>query len=183
MFPVFGAIATSVVLVGAATVPAANAAAPDHAMGETTVVVDPALYAFLLSAGVSVAPTGSATAEAFEDTVAAVFSITDITMDGNKLAHSGGLDFSAGEVNIEAKRYVIRLDLARVTAKVVGSEVGDAGRVPIFKIKDTDQPHLGAVKLVLTDTAAGALNATFGIDDFVKGATFGYATPEPEELS
>jgi hypothetical protein len=33
------------------------------------------------------------------------------------------------------------------------------------------------VRLTLTTTAAGALNATFGVSAFAENATFGYATP------
>lgn len=183
LLPLIGAVLTSVALTGGLAAPAATAATAVDKVGDTTVVVDPALYAFLGSAGVEVAPTGKATAAPFEDTVAASFPIKDIVMDGVKLTHAGGLDFSAGDVNILAKRYIIRLDLERVTGRVTGSEIGDAGRVPIFKIQETDAPELGAVKLVLTKKSADAFNATFGVDAFAKGATFGYATPVPDAAS
>ncbi|QIG43993.1 hypothetical protein G5V58_15515 [Nocardioides anomalus] len=49
----------------------------------------------------------------------------------------------------------------------------------LFKIRYADRPGLGLVRLTLTDTAAGALDATFGVSAFAQDATFGYATPRP----
>lgn len=149
-------------------------------MGETDVVVDPAVYDFLVGAGVAIAPTGAATAEPFGDTVLATFPITDISKKGNKIAHKGGVELSAGAIDIKLSSYTIRIDKTRVTGRASGSEIGNAGRVPLFKIQATDDPELGAVKLVLTKAAAGALNATFGTE-LAKGDDFGYATPMPED--
>lgn len=62
---------------------------------------------------------------------------------------------------------------------MVDGTVGNVGRVDLFKIKLPDRGGLGLVRLTLTSTAAGALNATFGVDAFAENGTFGYATPRP----
>lgn len=163
-------------LAGVAVAPAS--AADEQGQGKTFVVIAPAVYDLLAGAGIAVKPTGSATAAPFEDTVRAKFPITRISDGGDRIDHSGGLRFVGDDAAISAKRFRITLDDGGVSGKVRGTEVGSVGRAPLFTIAATDDPDLGAVRLLLTDAAAGAFNATFGTA-LAEGDLFGYATPQP----
>ena len=113
-------------------------------------------------------------------TVKAKFPISKIRDDGNRIDHKGGLRFSTDDVAISTKKFRIVVGDGTVSGKTKGSEIGSVGRVPLFTLAATDDPDLGAVRLLLTDTAAGAINATFGtaLDE---GDLFGYATPKPRD--
>ncbi|WP_262849560.1 hypothetical protein [Mumia quercus] len=148
-------------------------------VGYTQVVVAPAVYDLIGSAGITPAAVGGAKAFAYKGTLAARFPITGYSVGKLRIKHSGGISLSAGSANITLRRFNIDLGRLRVSGKVTGSAVGNAGRVDLFKIRLTDRPGLGLVKLQLTGTAAGALNATFGVNAFSAGDTFGYATPRP----
>jgi hypothetical protein len=169
-------------LAGVVAAPA-SAAATDDADGNkgfTAVVIAPDVYDLLAGAGIEVAPTGPATAAAFMGTVKAKFPISKIRDDGNRIIHKGGLKFSTDDVDIATKKFRILVGQGTVSGKTKGSEIGSVGRVPLFTLAATDDPELGAVRLLLTDTAAGAINATFGtaLDE---GDLFGYATPKPRD--
>jgi hypothetical protein len=163
-------------LAGVAVTPAF--AADDHGQGKTLVAIAPDVYDLLVGAGIAVKPTGDASAAPFMDTVRAKFPITNISDGGDRIDHSGGLRFSTDDVSISTKKFRITLDDGAVSGKVRGSEVGSVGRAPLFTIAATDDPELGAVRLLLTDAAAGAINATFGTA-LEEGDLFGYATPKP----
>jgi hypothetical protein len=161
-----------------------SSAAPTHDTaarhhGYTRVAIAPPVYKLLTSSGIQVAPRGAATAAPFRNTVAATFPITKIRHHQKVFLHKGGLRFSAGNVSINVGRFTVSTITNRVTGRVSGSEVGDAGRVALFRIKATNRPRLGDVKLNLTKVAAHAINATFGVHAFSKGDTFGYATVNP----
>lgn len=150
-----------------------------RASGSTQVVIDPAVAKLITSAGITPSPDAPATAGAFKDTVKASFPITGYRLRNLTIAHRGGLTFSAGGTSISVGNFDIELAKLRVTGTASGTVIGDAGRVPLFTIAKSTRRDLGAVTLKLTDTAAGALNATFGVQAFKAGDTFGYATPRP----
>ncbi|WP_344044195.1 hypothetical protein [Nocardioides panacihumi] len=172
--------------VGGATHHRAHHQVADHSaarygrvqLGYTQVVVAPAVYSLIVSAGITPAPVGGAKAFAFQDTLAARFPITGYELGSLRIKHSGGISLSAGSSTITLSDFNIDLARLRVSGRVSGS-IGDVGRVDLFKITGSDRLDLGLVRLTLTDTAAGALNATFGVSAFAEDATFGYATPRP----
>lgn len=180
-------VATVVALVAttglvATTTTSASASASAHhrhsQVGYTQVVVAPAVYDLVVSAGITPAPTGGATASAYKGTLAARFPITGYRLSNLQIRHSGGISLTAGAATIQLSDFNIDLARLRVSGVVSGT-VGNVGRVDLFKIRTTDRGDLGLVRLTLTSTAAGALNATFGVSAFAEDATFGYATPRP----
>lgn len=158
---------------------AASKSKPAAKIGYTRVVVDPAVYNLIAGAGITPAPVSGATAGAFKDTIAAKFPISGYSLKDVRIAHTGGLNLSAGSAaTITVSDFNIDLARLRVSGKVNGT-IGNVGRVDLFKVRASNRPAYGAVKLTLTKTAADALNATFGVDAFAEDATFGYATPKP----
>lgn len=186
------ALAAAVVALMAATGLAVTTTAPasahgDHArhdarhhvrVGYTQVTVAPPVYELVASAGITPAPLGGATAFPTQGTLAARFPISGYGLAPLQIRHTGGLSLTAGQATIALSDFTIDLRRLRVSGVVAGS-IGEVGRVDLFKIRKSDRRDLGALRLTLTDTAAGALNATFGVQAFVEDATFGYATPRP----
>lgn len=170
------ALAVSVGLVAAGTGTAQ--ATTRKQVGYTRVVVAPAVYDLVTGAGITPAPLDGAKAYPYKGTLAANFPITGYTLRDLRIKHSGGISLTAGDRTIELRNFYIDLGRGRVSGVVSGT-VGSVGRVDLFKIRASDRRDLGLVKLTLTDTAAGALNATFGVSAFAENATFGYATPRP----
>ena len=171
-------LAMSVGLVAVATAPANAHNKARSGTGFTRVVVAPPVYALVAGAGITPAPLAGARAFPYKDTLAADFPITGYRLANLRIKHSGGLSLTAGAATISLRNFYIDLARGRVSGLVSGT-VGDVGRVDLFKIRATDRPGLGLVRLTLTETAAGALNATFGVSAFAENATFGYATPRP----
>ena len=171
------ATSAGLVAFGQTAADARGAHAKSHA-GYTQVVVDPAVYALVAGAGITPAPIGGASAAPYADTLAARFPITGFSLFGLRIKHSGGISLTAGAATISLSSFYIDLARQRVSGKVAGS-IGNVGRVDLFKIRSSARPDLGLVRLTLTDTAAGALNATFGVQAFAGGDTFGYETPRP----
>lgn len=157
----------------------AQASEPSKTGGSTKVVIDPAVAKLVTSAGITPSAVAPATAGATKGTVAAAFPITGYRFSNLTITHSGGLTFKAGSKSITVGNFDIELAKLRVTGTAKGSAIGDAGRVPLFTIAPSSRYDLGLVGLKLTDTAAGALNTTFGVKAFKAGDTFGYATPNP----
>ncbi|MET0819937.1 MAG: hypothetical protein ABWY58_03155 [Aeromicrobium sp.] len=176
MMAVLMAVLVSVGLVAAGTGTAE--AKTRKQVGYTQVVVAPAVYDLVTGAGISPAPLDGAKAYPYKGTLAANFPITGYSLGSLRIKHSGGISLTAGAATIELRNFYIDLGRGRVSG-VVNGTVGNVGRVDLFKIRFSDNARLGLVKLTLTDTAAGALNATFGVNAFAENATFGYATPRP----
>jgi len=175
------AFAAVVGLVAVGSVAPAQAQAQEQKrarVGYTQVVVDPAVYSLIAGAGITPAAVGGAKAFAYKGTLAARFPITGYSLRQVRIKHSGGISLTAGDATISLRRFNIDLGRLKVSGKVAGS-IGNVGRVDLFKIRRTDRPGLGLVKLTLTATAAGALNSTFGVKAFSAGDTFGYASPRP----
>lgn len=164
----------------AATGTPADAAARHgrYQIGYTQVVVAPPVYDLIAGAGITPAPLDGAKAAPYKGTLAAKFPITGYRLSILRIKHSGGISLTAGTATIELRNFNIDLLRGYVSAEVKGT-IGDVGRVDLFRIAGSDRPDLGLVRLKLTDTAAGALNTTFGVSAFATGGTFGYATPRP----
>lgn len=170
-------------LVGTAVAPASATGAQEAqrarwSTGYTQVVVAPDVYALVASAGITPAPIEGAKAFAYRGTLATRFPITGYSLRDLRIKHSGGVSLTAGSATISLSDFYIDLGRGRVSGEVAGSAVNVA-RADLFKIRGSDRLDLGLVRLTLTDTAAGALNATFGVNAFSEDDTFGYATPKP----
>ena len=146
--------------------------------GYTQVVVAPSVYQLAQGAGITIAPVKGAKAKPFGRTVAARFPITGYSLENVRIRHSGGVKLSAGSKQITVRALNVDLGRLRVSGKVSGT-IGNAGRVDVFKIRESKRPRYGLVRLTLTKTGADALNATFGVTAFKENATFGYASPKP----
>ena len=174
------AVATCAALLASTAAPSSahgRAHSPAHAFGYTQVVVDPAVYQLIASAGITPSPVSPATAFAFRDTLAARFPITGVDAPAT-ITHAGGLTLAAGGATISLTDLDIELARLTVSGDVSGS-IGDVGRADLFTVGLSNRPGLGLLSLRLTATAAGALNATFGVSAFSAGDTFGYATVVP----
>jgi hypothetical protein len=176
-----GVALTSGVLVAATLAPPSASASErsregssHHArLGYTQVTVAPSTLDALVSLGVTpgvVAPAKLASASP----LAVRFPITGFSFENLRIRHSGGVTLTAGSTTVKLTRFNIDLGRLRVSGRVAG-----VGRVDLFKIRASDAPRLGAVKLVLTATAAGALNGAFGTTALTENFLFGYGTPRP----
>lgn len=154
-----------------AAVSTANAAQERGDKGNTRVAVAPRLAKQITAAGVTPSVFGGAKAFAFEGTIAIRFPITNVVGGGNRIKHSGGVKLSAGDAAIALSRFSVNLNQGTVSAKVNGD-----ARAKLFNIKPSGRPSLGAVRLTMNKTAAGALNSTFGVHLFSPGQNFGFAT-------
>lgn len=178
---IFTTLLTTIALVGTATGSASattNARHQATSRGFTQVAVAPAVYQLIGSAGITPSPVAPATAFPYRGTLAARFPITGLSFPLT-IDHTGGISLAAGEVDITLSSFDIELARVKVSADVSGSVVGDVGRADLFTLGFSDNPSLGLLSLHLTATAAGALNATFGVDAFGAGDTFGYANVVP----
>lgn len=144
--------------------------------GATEVTLDAGAAGALQSLGVNVAPTGKAYAT---KSGAIRFPITRGEVDAETLAgqirHAGGLEFSAGKTSLTLDRYHINIDGSPDLSARVNRMGPD--RIELFDVdvsglqvgSEKGKTILSGVKLTLSDTAAGALNATFGVDAFAEG--------------
>jgi len=152
---------------------AATTTRPGRQLGYTQVTVAPDTLAALTSLGVTpgvVEPGRLASA----DPLSVQLPITGYRVSNLRIAHAGGVTLSAGATTVTLTDFNIDLARLRVSGNVAG-----IGRVDLFKIRFSDRFDLGAVKLVLTADAAGALNQAFGTDALTEDFLFGYATPKP----
>lgn len=149
----------------------AGSAASGAADARTRVAVRPAVVDLLASAHIMAGPVGDATAFPFRGTVAFRFPVTGTNNAGDVVRHSGGVRLSSGHDEIALRRFRIDLGTSKVSA-----QVNRAGRVTVFTLGSHPNPDLGDVRLKLTGPAARALNSTFGVKAFAKGATFGFAS-------
>lgn len=166
--------------------------ASTHLSGATRVTTAPGIATALVKAGVLPLPVFPATRfavglRAGQPTASYVFPITggdpDLAGPSGDITHRGGIDFVSRKAHLEIGRFDI--DLA--AGKVFATQVNWApGKVAVL---DLDLSHLsvstsssGATVLTgiavrLDPAAAGALNATFGLDLPTDGSLlFGHAT-------
>jgi len=174
------AVVIGFALVGAGT-STANAADSkgSSSKGSTRVVVAPEVYSLIAGAGIKPAAIEPATARPAGSTLAATFPISKVKLSKLQIKHDGGIKLSAGSAKISLRNFTIDVNKLRVYGRVSGS-VGTVPTAQLFTIERSDRTQYGQLKLVLTSTAAGALNKTFGVTAFSKGATFGYATVKPK---
>lgn len=180
LFAILTAVATCAALVASLGSPADAATtsrSSSRTFGYTQVVVDPAVYQLIASAGITPSPVAPAKAFPFRGTLAARFPITGVAAPAT-ITHAGGLTLAAGSATITLTDFNIELSRLTVSGNVSGS-IGNVGRADLFTLRLSKRPSLGLLSLQLTATAAGALNTTFGVSAFSAGETFGYATVVP----
>ena len=150
--------------------------------GKTWLKIDKGTAAALSDAGVKVEATGAASAPSAKRPAFA-FPIVGGKVDkdplGGKIAHSGGLSFSAGSKSVVVKRFVIDLDRGVLSAEVAGT----GQRIALLRLGAPEDAKVGAEKIVLrgvdaklTAQAAEALNETLDTDLFEGGLLIGEAT-------
>jgi hypothetical protein len=150
--------------------------------GKTWLKIDKGTAAALSDAGVKVEATGAATAPSAKHPAFA-FPIVGGKVDkdplGGKIAHSGGLSFSADSKSVVVKRFVIDLDRGVLTAEVAGT----GQRIALLKLGAPEGAKVGAEKIVLrgvdaklTAQAATALNKALDTGLFEGGLLIGEAT-------
>jgi hypothetical protein len=164
---------------GTSTAHAADSTKSSSSKGSTRVVVAPEVYSLIAGAGIEPAAIKPATARPAGSTLAATFPISKIKLSKLQVRHEGGIRLSAGSARISLRDFTIDVNKLRVYGKVSGS-AGSVARAQLFTLERSDRTQYGPLKLVLTATSAGALNKTFGVTAFSKGATFGYATVKPK---
>ena len=160
------ALLAVVLAVGIAAAPAsAHHHKSGSGFGATTLTLDPGAVAALTSLGVTPAPIAPARATA---SGALAFPITNSlgsALRSGQIRHSGGISLTAGSTTVALTDFTIDLVQGRLTALVGGS------RVPILSL-DLSRARvrarrgalaIGPVGASLTDTAATALNAAFGL--------------------
>ena len=169
-------------LTAAATTVAALALAPaasadvDLTGGATTLKLSRGAAAALDGLGVSVAPTGRARA----GSAGVRFPITGGRIDpataAGTIRHAGGLRFSAG-----GKRLTLRSPRVAVGRRIMLSARVGGQRVHLLRLTGARVSRAGfntnvsGLRARLTQKAATALNATFGVTAFKKGLLLGTA--------
>ena len=162
----------------AATAAPSSAATAAAGMGGTRVAVAPALATYLGQAGIVPSTVGPANAKMYKGTLAVRFPIAGMANGGDRIKHVGGVALTGDHDRIALKRFWIDVKRGKVSGRVNGS-IGDVGRVDLFRLAKSQRPKLGAIRLVLTRAAAGALNQTFDVNRFDAGDNFGFATVKP----
>ncbi|MDO9377491.1 MAG: hypothetical protein Q7T56_01480 [Nocardioidaceae bacterium] len=169
------ALAVGGLVAGAGSSSAADAGT--SRLGSTTVVISPKVYRLVAGAGITPATTGQAAARPTRGTLAVDFPIRGFKSSNLRTTHKGGIRLTAPGRSISISKLAVDLGRARVSGRVSGSEVGKVGRVDLFTISRATSDTYGPARLKLTRAAAGALNATFGVEAFAGGDVFAYATP------
>lgn len=141
---------------------AAPASAAPTTKGQTVVTLDSGFAAALTSLGVRV----GVVQPAYGKGSGVAFPIVGNPSRG-VIKHVGGLTLTAGGTTVSLTNYWIQRGV--ITGVVNGGD-----RLPLF---DVTAPG-GVVTLDLTDVAAGALNATFGIQDLSGKTKVGTAVIE-----
>ena len=81
------------------------------------------------------------------------------------------MTLSAGSASITLSRFSVNLSTGTVSAKV-----NHDARAVLFNVAASHRPKLGTARLTFNKTSAGALNDTFGVNEFAAGHNFGFAT-------
>lgn len=162
-----------------ATAPVAGAHHKDtRAYGATTLALDAGAASALQSLGVTAAPLAPATAGSDGLSFPIVNPLRDALRVG-AIRHTGGIALSGGGKRIELRDFTINLDSSPdLTARVGKARVSildlDLATARIAFVKGG--LRIGPVGATLTQAAADALNATFGVTAFTKGLKLGEAT-------
>lgn len=181
---------TLATLAGATALGAASVAwATPIAGGNTTVAIDPAIGTVVTDAGVSLAPVGSATLDglSFEFPITGG-ELSETVIPGSIIEHEGsGISFSAGTTSLTIGDFVIDTTTLLISGFATsmnpasGSALDLPGGVPLFGLGLNPEEGLPFV-VSLTGTAAGALNATFGVELFSEGLAIGTAGTAPSTV-
>jgi hypothetical protein len=165
-------------------VSASGAQAHATGFGATTLVLDPGAASALTSLGVTAGVVAPATA----GPEGLAFPITNSPLSallGRQIRHSGGISLTAGATTVTLTDFFINLDRRPdLTARING---GDRASILDLSLQGaTLRLHpgltLGPVTATLTQGAADALNAAFGVTAFSKGLTLGQATISYDRL-
>jgi len=155
--------------------PAAEAVHLDG--GRTSLRIDRGTAGVLADNGVSVTAISGASGQGRRFTFPITGGDVVPATAAGTIEHDGGLRFAAGGVSLGVEDFVIDTTAGVLTARVSGTHT----RVPLLAL-DTGNARIGATKsrltirnveVSLTSEAAGALNATFGVDLFTEGLLIG----------
>lgn len=152
--------------------------------GVTLLELDAATAGVLAENGVVVTTTGAAEgSEDAEGVPTFSFPISFGTLDaeslGGLVVHRGGLEISAGDASVRARRFIIDTAAGELSALVSGVR----GRVPLLDLDLSAAAPLvrpafvlvDRVRATLSETAAGALNEALGTDLLTAGLSIGTA--------
>lgn len=158
---------------------------------DTAVAVDPSVLKALTSLGVTPTPTGNGKLTMqYGPTLdfpitggnVKIFDKTQVTPYVQGIVHhdGSGLEFKGAGKTLTVQNFDIDPGTSMLTAEV--KEMGNA-RVPLFFLDGTDLKvtptssgaKLDGTKVELTDTAAQALNKTFGVQAFKANMLIGIA--------
>ena len=147
--------------------------------GHTALTLDEGTAEALADNGVSVEPIDPATANGRTFTFPIVGGRVDAETLAGTIEHSGGVRFSAGDVELGVEDFVIDTEDGVLTARVSGSET----RIPLLELDlsdaSVDRGHgsivVSDVRASLTGDAAAALNDTFDTTLFEEGLKIGVA--------
>jgi len=142
-----------------------------RAYGATTLALDASAASALQSLGVTAAPLAPATAGSDGLSFPIVNPLRDALRVG-AIRHTGGIALSGGGKRIDLRDFTINLDSSPdLTARVGKARVSildlDLAKARIAFVKGG--LRIGPVGATLTQAAADALNATFGVTAFAKG--------------
>jgi len=147
--------------------------------GKTTLAPQAATFDTLASAGVTVAPSGQASAGS--NGIAFPISGGRFNVDkvSGKVKHKGGLTFSGNGTSVTLQGFVVKVG----EKNVIRARVAGGGHVRLADL-DLDKAKIkqrggklviSNVGVLLAGRAAKALSATFGLPD-LRGADLGTAT-------
>ena len=144
---------------------ASPAAAHKKGYGATTLKLDPGAVAALTELGVAPAPIAPARALAADELSFPITNSLKNAVRTGKIRHSGGISLTAGSTTVRLTDFVIDPLRGQLTARV------GSARVPILSLDFSRASvsfrwgtlRLGPVGGSLTQAAAGALNAAFGL--------------------
>jgi hypothetical protein len=177
----------------AATTPAPKAEIAQLKGVDTAVAVDPSVLKALTSLGVKPSPTGNGklTMQYGGPTLdfpitggnVKVYDKTQVTPYVQGIIHhdGSGLQFSGAGKTLTVQNFDVDPGTSMLTAEV--KEMGNA-RVPLFFLDGSNlaismdsagHAKLDGTKVELTETAAGALNKTFGVQAFKANMLIGIA--------
>jgi hypothetical protein len=167
------AVTVAATLAFAASAPAAPLG------GKTVLAPEAATFDTLAGAGVTVSPTGDASA----GSRGIAFPITGGRFDADQVAgkveHDGGLSFAGNGTSLTLENFVVKVG----AKNVIRAEVAGGGHVRLADL-DLDRAKIkqrggklviSNVDVLLAGRAAAALSAVFGLPD-LRGADLGTAT-------
>lgn len=156
--------------------------------GITTVTLDDDIAAAVVGAGVTPSAVGSGTLTglSFEFPITGG-DLSDTVIPGSTIEHDGsGIQFAAGDGSISLTIGDFIIDTTSLIISGFATSTNPATGMPLDNVDGLSlfslslNPGAGLPFLVsLTETSAGALNATFGTDLFADGLTIGTAGTAP----